>query len=136
VPSLWDALSGTAFVALLGAIIGTLVAIVPSVVGGLLVTGLIGHLHPRPSSAAGVQRDLRRIFAVYAGVLNAALLLAVFTLGKGLSSLMGALPYLLVGDACVALMLWGASASISRSMVGTRSKAEHPPAVEARPRAW
>jgi len=136
-PSPVEALSGTVFGALLGAVFGILVSVIPSAVGALLVTGLIGHLHPHPSSTVGVQRSLQRIFAAYAALLNAALLLAVFIGGKGLASLTSGLPYILVGDVCVALMLWRASASISRAMVGRGLIGEQRLATATpRARAW
>ena len=104
-PSLIDALTGTAFGVLLGTVIGSVVSVIPSVVGGLFVTGLIGHLHPQPSSTTGVQRDLRRIFVVFVAALNTALLLAIFTRGNGLSSVTSIIPYIVAGDVSVALML-------------------------------
>jgi len=128
-----DALSGAAFGALLGGVIGLMVAVIPSAVGGLFVTGLIRHLHPQPSSRVRVQRDLQRIFAAFAALLNAALLLAIFTRGKGVSSLASSLPHLVVVDLCVALILWRASASISRALVG--GEHELPP-PSPRARAW
>lgn len=48
-PSLVDALTGTAF----GALLGPSSAIIPSLVDGLLVTGLIGHLHPQRGDERG-----------------------------------------------------------------------------------
>jgi len=121
-----EALTATAFGALLGAVIG-----------GLLVTGLIGHLHPQPSSTTGVQDDLGRILAVFVAVVNTALLLTIFTRGKGVSSVVTSLPYILVGDVSVALMLWRASTSISRAMIRGTPKSEHVPAnASPWPRAW
>lgn len=136
-PSLVDALTGTAFGALLGAVIGTMVSIIPSLVGGLLVTRLIDHLHPQPRAIVRLQRDLRRIFAVFGTVLNVALLLAIFTRGKGLSSVTSILPYILAGDVWIALMLWRASASISRRTVADNLKNEDVlAAAPPRARAW
>lgn len=134
-PSLVDAFTGTAFGALLGALIGTMVSVIPSLVGGLVVTGLIGHGHPGP---AAIQRDLRRIFAVFVLVLNTALLLAIFTLGKGVSSLTSIVPYILVGDVWVTLMLRQASASIGRRTVADNLKSEQQVLADASPkaRAW
>jgi len=136
-PSLMDALTGTAFGALLAAVIGTIVSIIPSLVGALLVTALIDHLHPQPAAMTEIQRDLRRIFTAFVAVLNTALLLAIFTRGNGLSSVTSTLPYILVGDVCVALMLWRASASISRATVANNLTSEHVLADATTPgRAW
>lgn len=136
-PSPVDALSATAFGALLGAIVGALVSVVPSLVGGLLVAGLMGHLHPRPSSLDRVRSDLQTIFAAFAAVLTIALLLAIFAGGKGLSSVTSALPYILIGGATVALVLWRASTSIARAMLGARPAGRAGPAADApRARAW
>ena len=136
-PSLGDVAAGTSFGALLGGVVGCVISVIPSLAGGLLVTGLIRRRHPEPSSVTGLQRDLGRIFAVCVTLLTAGLLLAIFTLGDGLSSVAAILPYILVGDGWVALLLWRASASIARATVASTATPE-PVLAEAsqRRRAW
>lgn len=102
------------FVAPIGAIVGSAVAIVPSVVGGLVLTGVIRRRHPQPASEEAVRRDLERMFQAVAVVLNAGLLAALAT-GDGVSALISALPSLAAGNACVALMLCRARAPIGRA---------------------
>lgn len=105
-----DALIGAGF----GTVIGLLVSVLPAALGGLVVTEVVGRRHPQPSSPDALGRDLSFVFCVVVGVLNVGVVVPLFAAGNGVSSLPNALPLLLVTNACVALMLWRARASIIR----------------------
>ncbi len=100
---------------LYGTIIGALVSVIPSVLGGLVVTGLIWWRHPQPSSGEALQGDLSGIFRAVVILLDAALLMAVIAGGAGLSSMAISLPFVVAGNACVVMMLCRARESIGRS---------------------
>lgn len=109
-PSLGLALGG----ALYGVIIGAIVAVVPSVPGGLLVSLVLERRHRYGASREAVERDLNLMLSGVVGMLDAALLLTMFLAGDGLSTLVRAMPLVLLANACVGVMLWRARASISR----------------------
>lgn len=113
--SLGPALGGAFY----GVIIGAIVAVVPSVPGGLLVSLVLERRHPHEASREVVERDLNLMFAGVVGVLDAALLLAMFLAGNGLSTLVRAMPVVLLANACVGLMLWRARASITRLVLAS-----------------
>lgn len=97
-----------------GLIIGALVAIVPSVPGGLVVSLVLERRHRDGASREAVERDLNLMLSGVVGVLDAALLVAMFLGGNGLSTLLRSMPLVLLANACVAGMLWRARASITR----------------------
>ena len=105
--------------ALTGVIIGAIVAVVPSVPGGLLVSLVLERRHRHGPSREAVERDLNLMLYGVVGVLNAALLLAMFLAGNGLSTLMAAIPVVSLANACVGLMLWRARASITRLVLAS-----------------
>ena len=100
---------------LYGTVIGALVSVIPSVLGGLVVTGLIWWRHPHPSSAEALYGDLGRILCAVVVLLDAALLMAFIAGGAGLSSTAISLPFVVAGNACVVMMLCRARESIGRS---------------------
>ena len=120
-----------------GVIIGTVVSVLPSAILGLVVTGMIRQLHPEPSSADAVRRDLRTGFVALAGFLVAGLLVAIFAGGNGFSSVGRSLPYLAPASLCASLVLYLAAGSISRAWV-RYSVASHAQieALPERARAW
>ena len=97
-----------------GVIIGAIVAVVPSVPGGLVVALVLERRHRDATSREAVERDLTVMLSGVVGVLDAALLLAMFLAGNGLSTLVRAMPLVLLANACVGVMLWRARASIAR----------------------
>ncbi len=58
--------------------------------------------------------DLTSVFTVVVGALDLILLVALVATGAGLSSAAVAVPLVVVGNACVVVMLWRARRSISR----------------------
>jgi hypothetical protein len=100
--------------AIYGAIIGAIVALIPTLIGAVFITDLLRQRHPHPASEASVQSDLTGVFAVVVAVLDVILLVALFVSGQALSSAAIALPLIVLGNACVVLMLWRARTSISR----------------------
>lgn len=97
-----------------GAVSGAIVALIPTLIGASVVTDLLRQRHPHPSSEESVHSDLTSVFGVMVAVLNGIVLVAVIASGAGLSSATIALSLTVVGNACVALMLWRARRSISR----------------------
>ena len=102
-----------------GAVLGSIVAVVPSLVGAAIVTELISTRHPDPVSEDVVQGDLRLIFGVIIAVLNGGSLLAVAVASGRPSAIVGWLPFLLLIDAAAVPMLWRARRSIARSWFET-----------------
>lgn len=101
--------------ALLGLLVGTVVAVLPSVLGAGVVVVVLASRHPHPTSENAVRRDLGVLFAAVVGVLDLLLLAAVGLGGKGLASVADSLPFVLAGNALVALVLGPARASITRA---------------------
>jgi hypothetical protein len=97
-----------------GAVIGALVSLIPSLIGAVFIADVVGQRRPPRSSEEVVQSDLTMIFRVVVGVLDAAVIVALIASGGGLSSVAVALPYIVVGNACVVLMLCRAKGSIGR----------------------
>ena len=97
-----------------GAVIGVIVALIPTLIGAVLITDLLRHRHPHPPSEESMQGDLTSAFTVVVGILDLIVFVALIATGAGLSSAPIALPLIVVGNACVVLMLWRARRSISR----------------------
>jgi hypothetical protein len=100
--------------ALTGAVIGPIVAVVPSVPCALLVSVVLERRHLDDACREAVERDLNVMLAAVVGLLDAALLLAMFLAGDGLSTLARAMPVVLLANACAGVTLWRARASITR----------------------
>lgn len=100
--------------ALYGVVIGTLVAVVPTALGGLLVVETVQRHHPQPSSREAVERDLGMLFLAIVAFLAASVLLSTYVGGEGMSSVREYVPVVGVAAACTALMLWRARTSIGR----------------------
>jgi hypothetical protein len=98
----------------IGGVAGAIVAILPALIGGLLVMTVLRQRHPHPASEVSVERDLTGVFAVVVATLDVILLVAVLASGGDFSSVMISMLLLVVGNACVVLMLWRARMSISR----------------------
>ena len=98
----------------IGGVAGAVVALLPTLIGGLLVMAVLRRRHPHPASEASVERDLTGVFAVVVATLDVILLVAVAASGGDFSSAVISVLLLVVGNACVVLMLWRARMSISR----------------------
>lgn len=96
-----------------GAILGAIVSVIPTLLGGVFVTALLRHRHRHPSSEESVQRDLTAAFGVVVAVLDVILFVTLIANGA-LSPAAIAVPLIVVGNACVVLMLRRARRSISR----------------------
>lgn len=101
--------------ALYGALAGIVVSVIPTVLGGLVISALISRRHPDPSPHAAIAEDLSVAFAIVVALLDLALLLLLFADGVWFSSWVRSLCLVLVDNGCVVLMLWWARGSISRS---------------------
>ncbi len=100
--------------AVYGAIVGAVVALIPTLIGAAFVTDLLRQRHPHPASDEIVQRDLTQVFGVVVAVLDVIVLVALIASGADLSSAAIALPLIIIGNACVVLMLRRARRSIGR----------------------
>ena len=79
------------------------------------LTGLSCKMTHVPRKGEAVMHsDLTSVFTVVVGVLDLILFVALIATGADLSSAAIALPLIVVGNACVVLMLWRARRSISR----------------------
>ena len=103
--------------AVAGCVTGAVVALLPTVVGAVLITAVLGRRHPNPAAEADVERDLTGVFGAVVAVLDVILLLALLAGGDGLTSAAIAVPFIVVGNAFVVLMLGRARMSISRLWV-------------------
>ncbi len=109
-----------------GLFYGVLVAILPTVVGGLAVVAVLHRRHPRPASFEAIQRDLAIVFGAVVAVLDIAVL-ALWVLLGGWDTLGGVAVVLVVLNALVCLVLVPARSSIARAWVG---------GPEVRPHRW
>ena len=115
-------LSNVALVSLLaGAVIGSLVAVIPSALGALVVTAVIGHRHRRPAAPEAVRTDVTRVLLALVGLLDLALLVAALAGGAGGYDVLEAFPYVAVVNVCVAVVLRWAVADLSQAWSGGAS---------------
>ena len=108
------ALGLTLIAVVIGGVAGALVALLPTLIAGLLVTTVLRQRHPHPVSATSVERDLTGVSAAVVAVLDVILLVGVLASGADFASTVISLLLLVLGNACVVLMLWRARRSISR----------------------
>lgn len=104
---------GVVAVGLIGGILGTLVALVPSLLGACAVTEVIRRRHPVAASTDDVRRDLDIVFATVAVAINAASLVAIVAYSDP-----GGLLFLAVGNAGALPVLWLGRASIVKAWAG------------------
>jgi len=102
---------------LYGAVIGTLVSLIPTVVGAVFITER--QRYPYPSAEDDVQRDVTAVFGVVVGVIDVLLFVVLAAGGNGWSSIVVSLPFVVAGNACVLVMLWRARRSIRRVLSAT-----------------
>ena len=96
----------------LGAVLGIVVAIVPTVIGSVFVTSLAGR--PTDSwSPHTVRHDLNVVFAFVVAILDGCALALMLFLGGPFLEL---LPLLLLGNGAALVVLWRARASIGRAL--------------------
>ncbi len=96
-----------------GAIFGSVISLVPTLITTLFVMDLLRQRHPHPSSDDDVRTDLTSVFRVVVAALDVIAVVALVAFRAGSSVIVG-IPFLLVANACVALMLGRARGSISR----------------------
>jgi hypothetical protein len=114
--------AGPAFAAIApvtGVVYGALVAVVPTVVGGLVVVAILINRHPRPASADPVHRDLGVVFASVVVALDLVVLVPWLLLGGLTMQLLAVLAALLLVDVAAAAVLKPARTSITRAWVGS-----------------
>ncbi len=80
-----------------------------------------------------MRRDLRRIVGAFVAVLDIGLLLAIFSGGKGFSSVADSLLFIVAGNVSVALMMWPTTGSLSRALLRSR-RPRHDELTAAAPR--
>ena len=100
-----------------GAIVGAVVAVIPTMIGAVFVRDLLLNRYSQPSSEESVLRDLTAAFSVVVGVLDVillAVLVAVMASGTDVASAALSFAFFLAGNVCVAAMLWRARISITR----------------------
>lgn len=101
-----------------GVVYGAMVAVVPTVVGGLVVVVVLIRRHPRPASADAVHRDLGVVFASVVVALDLVVLVPWLVLGGLTMQLLAVLGALLLVDVAAAAVLKPARTSITRAWVG------------------
>jgi hypothetical protein len=101
-----------------GVVYGALFAVVPTVVGGLVVVVVLIRRHPRPASADEVHRDLGVVFASVVVALDLVVLVPWLVLGGLTMQLLAVLGALLLVDVAAAAVLKPARTSITRAWVG------------------
>jgi hypothetical protein len=99
---------------LYGTIVGTVVALVPSLLGALAVSLIIEWRHPRPADEDAVKQDLCRLFAGVVALLNLILIGTVVLNGDGLKTVASLLAFLVPVNVAVGALLHRAAQSISR----------------------
>ena len=109
---LGQALSG----AMTGVPFGMVVAVIPTLIGGLLVLSILWGSHPRPASVGAVRLDLGVACYGLTAILAGAVVFAALLEGGG--SVGEVLPYVLVPTAWVFVVLWPAVRSIARGWAG------------------
>lgn len=102
---------------LLGLVVGALLSAVPTIVLGLAVMRLATRRDTQPSTAQALERDIGVLGGVAVALLNVVALLLLASL-DGWSKIGPELPLIVLGDACVIPMLWGARASIVAAWFG------------------
>lgn len=100
-----------------GIIYGTIVAVVPTVLGGFVVVVVLIRRHPQPASFNAVHKDLGVVFASVVVALDLIVVVYWLTLGGSLSQVILALVALLLIDAAAAALLKPARTSIARTWV-------------------
>ncbi len=105
--------------ALQGAPFGMMVAVVPTLIGGLVVLSIVWGSHPRPASTDAVRRDVGVASYGLTAILAGAVLFAALLEG-GASDAGEILPWVLVPTACLLVVLWPAVTSIARGWAGDR----------------
>lgn len=103
--------------AVAGVPFGMIVAVIPTLIGGLLVLSILWGSHPRPASVGAVRRDLGVTCYGLTAILAGAVVFATL-LDSGASALGEVLPYVLVPTAWVFVVLWPAVQSIARGWAG------------------
>lgn len=113
---LWQAVLAPLY----GAPAGMLFALLPTLIGGLIILSMLWASHPQPASPEAVYRDLRVGVYGFAALVAALPLFAVLLAG-GASWLADSFVYLLVIAACSAVVLWRAPRSIASAWAGEPS---------------
>jgi hypothetical protein len=109
------AVAGLALAA--GVIYGTIVAVVPTILGGIVVVVVLTRRHPHAASFEAVQHDLSVIFASVVVALDLVVIVYWLALGGWTAQLLVALAVLLIVDVAVAAMLHPARRSVARAWV-------------------
>lgn len=101
----------------LGVVYGAVFAIVPAVVGGLVVTEVTRRRHPQPASPPAVRRDLGlMILAVV--ILTNAVFIPIFVTGDENTPIGAYLAGMLAANVAGGPVLWWARSSITRAWAG------------------
>jgi len=106
------------------AVIGVLVSLIPTLVGAVFITER--QRYPYPSAEDDVQSDVTAVFGVVVGVINVPLFVSLFAAGNGWASIVGSLPFITAGNACVLLMHLRARRSIGRVLSATATDTRSP----------
>jgi hypothetical protein len=104
---------------LAGSFYGLAVALVPTLLGAVVVAAGISRRHPHPASEEAVQGDLIWLFFGLVGALNLLVFLLVLASGEGPAYIGGVIITLLVLDAFAAAMLHWAARHLSRAWAGS-----------------
>lgn len=108
---------------LAGVFYGVAVALVPSLLGAVVVAAVVRRRHPHPASEDAVRGDLTWLFFGLVGALNLLVFMPVLASGEGATYVGGVIIALLVADALVAAMLHWAGRHLSRAWAGSPERA-------------
>jgi hypothetical protein len=107
-----------AIATLIGVAYGAVFAVLPTVVGSLVVTEVTRRRHPQPAAPAAVRRDLGLMFAAVA-VLTNAIFIPIFVTGDQNGAIAPYLVGLVVANLAGAPVLWLARSTITKSWAGS-----------------
>ena len=101
------------FYPIAGFLFGAACAILPTLIGAVVVTTVLWKRHPQPSSFEAVERDLTVVFAAVVGVFDAVLLVPTALTGS-LGDVAVGLAFVAFVNACMVPILRRARRSIAR----------------------
>ena len=97
-----------------GAVVGTIVAVIPTLIGAMFVTDLLTRRNPDRCTPEEVRRDLTGVFRAVVAAHDVIVVVVVLASRTGLSGAAVAGGFLVAGNICAGLMLHLAGNSITR----------------------
>jgi hypothetical protein len=97
-----------------GAVVGTIVAVIPTLIGAMFVTDLLTRRPPERCAPEDVRRDLTGVFRAVAAVLDVIVVMVLIASRADVAAIAVAVPFVVAGNICAGLMLHRAGNSITR----------------------